>query len=643
MALSSTASNLAITIGVDTGKLKADLDKATVVLQDWQKQLRAATIEAQKTGQWDRQQQVARGAQEATVRVFRLRQELTALTKAQVEVGRPLTALGERLRVVGSQAGGAADSVAEIAGAFRSLRGGIVAAGVYEGFKKITDVIGDAVDKVTTLQRMSKATVFSTETLQGIQTALARTNVDPNEVGPLAYRLSRSLEQARRERELAGQTLGGTTVLKGGGGAAFVGPGGGAALGPPDTRSLAERFPEDVARGAVPLQGYRGPNVRGGEAPIPGTVTGVGVEILRGNAPPSVVAGAPTILKGGTATAPAQIKSMSDAYAALNYDATKFTGTVESQQQYIDAITAGLKRWRDAGRVEYADEIAVQIMGKSYKEIAGALDLMSTKGGGLKALNDQQRAARSLVTDEAKGAADAIREATVAKRETVEGAQLDALVKGAPAAVKGIDELAIGIKEARDAATDLNRVFDEGIPASASRVAGEVEKSFDPLKPYFKALGDDIANEWNRSMDLLKKPGALPGPALVPTPYASGGWVRGAGTGTSDSIPARLSNGEFVVNATSVRRLGVGFLSAINSFASGGFVGVPPLRFASGGLASSADGGAGRAAVHLHIGSQSFPLSGASHVVDALVSEANRQQTRSAGVKPSWFAGRPNA
>jgi TP901 family phage tail tape measure protein len=46
--------------------------------------------------------------------------------------------------------------------------------------------------------------------------------------------------------------------------------------------------------------------------------------------------------------------------------------------------------------------------------------------------------------------------------------------------------------------------------------------------------------------------------------YATGGFVSGAGTGTSDSIPARLSNGEFVMSAGSVSRYGVDFLNALN-------------------------------------------------------------------------------
>src|SRR5690606_8726571 len=38
--------------------------------------------------------------------------------------------------------------------------------------------------------------------------------------------------------------------------------------------------------------------------------------------------------------------------------------------------------------------------------------------------------------------------------------------------------------------------------------------------------------------------------------FASGGYVTGPGTSTSDSIPARLSHGEYVVNARAVSRLG---------------------------------------------------------------------------------------
>lgn len=60
--------------------------------------------------------------------------------------------------------------------------------------------------------------------------------------------------------------------------------------------------------------------------------------------------------------------------------------------------------------------------------------------------------------------------------------------------------------------------------------------------------------------------------------YATGGHVQGPGTGTSDSIPAWLSNNEFVMTSRTVDHYGVGFMTAINQrrlpkFANGGRVG----------------------------------------------------------------------
>jgi hypothetical protein len=71
---------------------------------------------------------------------------------------------------------------------------------------------------------------------------------------------------------------------------------------------------------------------------------------------------------------------------------------------------------------------------------------------------------------------------------------------------------------------------------------------------------------------------------------ASGGLVTGPGTSTSDSIPARLSTGEYVINARAVSRAGVGFLNAINSLGSMGTI--RPRRyagFAGGGLVTTTD------------------------------------------------------
>ncbi|WP_250483305.1 phage tail length tape measure family protein [Caballeronia sp. GaOx3] len=82
--------------------------------------------------------------------------------------------------------------------------------------------------------------------------------------------------------------------------------------------------------------------------------------------------------------------------------------------------------------------------------------------------------------------------------------------------------------------------------------------------------------------------------------HAQGGLIAGPGTGTSDSIPTMLSNGEYVVNAASARQHHA-LLDAINSnhlshFASGGPVG------ASAEVAARSEGAQVHLAVHHHGG-----------------------------------------
>ncbi|MET3450098.1 phage tail tape measure protein [Curtobacterium sp. 1544] len=62
---------------------------------------------------------------------------------------------------------------------------------------------------------------------------------------------------------------------------------------------------------------------------------------------------------------------------------------------------------------------------------------------------------------------------------------------------------------------------------------------------------------------------------------AGGGHVRGPGSETSDSIPAMLSDNEYVIKASSVRKYGTGFLDRVNAgrYANGGQV----RKYAGGG------------------------------------------------------------
>jgi hypothetical protein len=63
-------------------------------------------------------------------------------------------------------------------------------------------------------------------------------------------------------------------------------------------------------------------------------------------------------------------------------------------------------------------------------------------------------------------------------------------------------------------------------------------------------------------------------PAPQPSKFAAGGYVSGPGSGTSDSIPALLSNGESVINANSTSMFS-GLLSQINMAGGGNPIAAP--------------------------------------------------------------------
>lgn len=82
----------------------------------------------------------------------------------------------------------------------------------------------------------------------------------------------------------------------------------------------------------------------------------------------------------------------------------------------------------------------------------------------------------------------------------------------------------------------------------------------------------------------------LLGAALGIFGFAEGGAIHGPGTGTSDSILARVSDGEYVVRAAAVRRYGIGVLDALNSMQLRNMPMLPPsampapqYQFADGG------------------------------------------------------------
>lgn len=175
-----------------------------------------------------------------------------------------------------------------------------------------------------------------------------------------------------------------------------------------------------------------------------------------------------------------------------------------------------------------------------------------------------------------------------------------------------------------------------------------ITDAYHKLAAIFKAIVDGVKGAMSALASLLFGGGGQAPAGEQPEGHARGGMISG-GHGGVDDVPARLTAGEFVVNKASTTR-NRPLLEAINSgrgFALGGFVdrlsnlmSPEPLGFASGGLVparASSGSGSGGTPVHLHIGGESFALSGEDHVVGSLKRFAAGRQMSSAGSKPSWY------
>ncbi len=108
------------------------------------------------------------------------------------------------------------------------------------------------------------------------------------------------------------------------------------------------------------------------------------------------------------------------------------------------------------------------------------------------------------------------------------------------------------------------------------------------IQGVFRALTDLDGNTATTYINTVKTTTlrTTTGRADIPLPgaltSATGGHIQGPGTGTSDSIPAWLSNGEFVIQAKSVEHYGADFFHGLNArkYAEGGRVErTPSSRF----------------------------------------------------------------
>ena len=129
------------------------------------------------------------------------------------------------------------------------------------------------------------------------------------------------------------------------------------------------------------------------------------------------------------------------------------------------------------------------------------------------------------------------------------------------------EQIGSGAKSAKDAFADFAR----SVMAAINRIAAQ-------------KIAEELFGGLNKGGGGAGGLGGLVSGFFKWAGFASGGYVTGPGTATSDSIPARLSAGEYVLRADAVRRVGVDFLHALNGGLLGPRWSGPRLAFADGGL-----------------------------------------------------------
>lgn len=202
---------------------------------------------------------------------------------------------------------------------------------------------------------------------------------------------------------------------------------------------------------------------------------------------------------------------------------------------------------------------------------------------------------------------------------------------------QGYTDFITGVQAAATAVTDAFNNAWTSISSAASAMYDTVKGYFDTLVSAAQSLLGIQSQASSNSQDSSSANTAA---------FNAGGHVRGPGGSTSDSIPAMLSNGEFVMRTRAVAKYGLGVMRALNNgalklqapaFANGGLVQAMPIqRFASGGAVAKAN-----RVLNLTVGGETFQgLQMPEAVADRMTKFAVAKQVSSGGRKPAWFGGK---
>ena len=233
---------------------------------------------------------------------------------------------------------------------------------------------------------------------------------------------------------------------------------------------------------------------------------------------------------------------------------------------------------QEAGRASDGAAGSIGGLGSNAARLKAEITGVTAALKGWDALDDQGAAADALA-----GSIDSLSEAVKANKGT-----LDGNTEAARTARSAFRESAGAVMAYAETFKDPARkaaVLRDGLDKLKGRLkgmglsAGEIAEI---TRPY-DAAADAAQRVINKQAGIQRKivvdivtnygPGSSTYNSQVPKKArARGGAVFGPGSATSDSIPAMLSNGEYVIRASSAKRIGYGNLDRLNRYADGGKV-----------------------------------------------------------------------
>lgn len=262
-----------------------------------------------------------------------------------------------------------------------------------------------------------------------------------------------------------------------------------------------------------------------------------------------------------------------------------------AQKLSADGLRQSIQALNDVNRSALGGmigfEAAIDASTKAAKENAGALKMT---GGQLDLSDEKSRTAAQALTDLAAKTDEATASArdSGASWQTVSGIY----EKGRKQLIANAMQMGLNRDQARRLADQILKTPDKTaklrgnlddlkakLADAKSRLSkvpdsrkAQVRAEIKDLEAKIRKAKSDLASLKNKTVTITTKyvvvgdssAARKSGAEGSQLKNAKGGLIRGPGTGTSDSIVSRVSNGEFVVRASSVSKYGVDMLRAIN-------------------------------------------------------------------------------